>query len=171
MLVTKSALLEPTLQISWCHFHFNTEPGQPFQLCCCGTVREQQLLPKWERSGYHMNHFRAPLNGLQGLPNKTKCTKLQIYCAVLYLHRKIIHIGTVSISIFPHKLEDIMLLKMLLPLSFTGNLCFKQQAQVLDQCPGIRQPGAIVMVVVELKENTDERNQDMEPNTCFLCSP
>lgn len=46
LLVTKSALLGPTLQFSRSHFYFSTEPGQTFQLYYCGTAHEQQLLPK-----------------------------------------------------------------------------------------------------------------------------
>lgn len=75
------------------------------------------------------------------------------------------------ISIFLHQSDDIVVLRLLMPLSFTGSLCLKQQIQSLDQCPEIRQPGAIVVVMAELKKNVDEINPDMEPNSCFLCSP
>lgn len=37
LLVTKFALLGPTLQFSRSHFYFSTEPGQTLQLYYCGT--------------------------------------------------------------------------------------------------------------------------------------
>lgn len=77
----------------------------------------------------------------------------------------------VWISIFLIRSDDIMVLRLLLPLSFTGSLCLEQQKRCLDQCPEIRQPGPIVVVMVELKKKVDELNQDTEPNSCFLCNP
>lgn len=90
---------------------------------------------------------------------------------MLFQHNKTIHAGTAWISIFLRRSDNTVISRFLLPLSFTGILRLKEQIRSLDQCPEIRQPGATVVVAVELKKNVDEINPDMEPNSYFLCSP
>lgn len=67
---------------------------------------------------------------------------------MLFQHKKIIHAVTVWISISLHRSDDVVVLRLVLLLSITGNLCPKQQIQSLDQCPEMRQPEAIIMVIL-----------------------